>query len=321
MRLLIGTYTHGTTSEGIYTLMLDRETGRLSEPELFVRTENPSWMLSDGARLLVANEHGNADGSGEISLFGLAAGRAREIGRLSSQGADPCHLALAAGRLAVTNYTGGSVALFDWRPQGTPELLAVFRPERTGPHPRQARPHPHGACFVDDELWIADLGGDCIYRLDARTAEPRGRIDVPAGTGPRHLTPDGRYLVGELESTVLPILGRTAGPPIASLPDTFTGRSIAAEIAAHGNRLYVSNRGHDSITVIETSPVPRVLQHRSSGGRHPRHFLVTPDGRYLLVANKDSNSVLAMVLTADGRIGETTDRVSCPSPVQLLAAD
>jgi len=63
-----------------------------------------------------------------------------------------------------------------------------------------------------------------------------------------------------------------------------------------------------------------VLQHRTSGGRHPRHFLITPDGRHLLVANKDSNTVLAMDLTEDGRIGETIAKVTCPSPVQLIAA-
>ncbi len=320
MRLLIGTYTRGTPSGGIYSVMFDPAKGNLSTPELTLRTDNPSWLLIDGDFLLVANEHGHADGAGEISVFKGTAGHFGETQRLSSQGADPCHLALSSSRLAVTNYTGGNVALFEWSAEGVGGLISVFRPERSGSHPRQASPHPHGACFVSDELWIADLGGDCVYRLDATSGDLRGRIDVPAGTGPRHLTADGHYLVGELSNTVVPLVGHAPSPALPILPASFAGNSIAAEIQHHDGRLYVSNRGHDSITVIQTTPVLRTLQHRTSGGRHPRHFLVTPDGRHLLVANKDSNTILAMALAADGRIGETTDTVTCPSPVQLAVA-
>ena len=113
MELLAGTYTRGTNSAGIYRLEFDPDTGGLSAPAALVACDNPSWLLRVHGGLVAVNEHGDADGEGEISVFRATPGGGfEEAQRVTSGGADPCHLAAAGDRLAVANYTGGTAALF-----------------------------------------------------------------------------------------------------------------------------------------------------------------------------------------------------------------
>jgi 6-phosphogluconolactonase len=51
------------------------------------------------------------------------------------------------------------------------------------------------------------------------------------------------------------------------------------------------------------------LEDRPTGGGHPCHLAVTPDGRHLVVANYSSGSVSVLPIGADGRPGERTDVV------------
>lgn len=318
MQVLAGTYTQGTDSEGIYAVDFHSETGHLGEPELVIATINPSWLLRSENRLVVANEHGNADGGGEISVFDYDAGKVAERQRFQSQGADPCHLAISSTRLAVANYSGGTVGLFEWQDEHAGEPVATLMPERTGNHPRQKTPHPHGVYFFGPELRVPDLGGDCVYRFDAGSGRQIGRVDVPDGAGPRHLSPDGAFLVNELDNTVMAVGQDGGGESVSALPAGFSGVSSAGEIQQFGEKLYVSNRGHDSIAVIGKTPELEVLQHRESGGRHPRHFLIAAGGKFVLVANKDSNSILSIALREDGLLGDIVSEIYCPSPVHLL---
>jgi 6-phosphogluconolactonase (cycloisomerase 2 family) len=46
---------------------------------------------------------------------------------------------------------------------------------------------------------------------------------------------------------------------------------------------------------------------QETGGRHPCHLAVTPDGRFLLAANYTSGSVSVHPLDPDGAVGERTD--------------
>jgi 6-phosphogluconolactonase len=58
-----------------------------------------------------------------------------------------------------------------------------------------------------------------------------------------------------------------------------------------------------------------LLGHRSSEGRTPRSFTLTPDGRFLLVANQDSDTVVTLPIDQEtGRLGETASLAHVPSP-------
>jgi 6-phosphogluconolactonase len=269
-------------------------------------------------------------------------GAYRNLGTRSTQGRDPCHAALNADEtmLAVANYSSGSVAL--WRldpatglPQGAGQHVvhAGSGPDKA----RQAGPHAHWVGFTRDGgiLHSVDLGADAIFahRIDGR----RGGIATTSiayqaapGSGPRHLAHHPRlpvaYLVAELANTVTMLRAGadgafTQGKVVSTLPQGFSGASAAAHIALNrtGTRLYVSNRGHDSIAVfaIEADGALSLLQHVGCGGHWPRFFLLMEQRRELLVANERSGQVAGLQIEADGRLRTTGRSVAVPGVVFL----
>jgi 6-phosphogluconolactonase len=252
-------------------------------------------------------------------------GSLTEIDRVASLGAAPCHVAVdPSGRcIMVANYLSGTVAAVGSGPDGRFDPpVAEARHQGTGPHPRQDGPHAH--CVTPDPTgrWVhaADLGTDRIvqYELHPAGAGLRrvGEVATAAGSGPRHVTfhPNQQvaFAVCELDCTlvVFHVDHRTgafvARSIVSTLPSDEGAGSLAAAIQVHpsGDRIYVSNRGHDSIAAFEFVDVdtpPRLLGHASSGGRTPRHFTIHPSGRTMLVANQDSDTVVEFELdTASG---------------------
>src|SRR5260370_24275102 len=73
-------------------------------------------------------------------------------------------------------------------------------------------------------------------------------------------------------------------------PDAPESTSAGIQISPSGDRLYVSNRGHDSISIFEIEADGRLtrLAIRQCGGRCPRDIAISPSGHFLLVANQDS---------------------------------
>ena len=53
-------------------------------------------------------------------------------------------------------------------------------------------------------------------------------------------------------------------------------------------------------------------------GMHPRHFMIDPTGRFLLVANRDSNNIQIFVINKNyGLLEDTHVTIEVPSPVCL----
>jgi 6-phosphogluconolactonase len=182
-----------------------------------------------------------------------------------------------------------------------------------------------------------DLGADAIF---AHVLDPRsGAIlssslayRAPPGSGPRHLARHPRlrvaYLVSELANTVAILEARPDGTfaakaSVSTLPAAFSGTSTAAHIAVNrsGTRLYVSNRGHDSIAVfaIDADGGLTFLQHAGCGGRGPRLFLLLEERGEMLVANQRSGNVSRLPLGKDGRLGTAAHGTAIPGVVFLFA--
>ena len=178
-------------------------------------------------------------------------------------------------------------------------------------HPdRQTAPHAHQVTVRGDLVYVVDLGLDEIvhYRLAADGTLHRQGVTstTPLGSGPRHLVlhPDGRvFVANELASTVA-----TYGPGFdvldvrASVLVQPAGDNLPSELllSPDGTRLYVANRGNDTITTFAVtgeglSPLDEV----STGGTWPRHFTLI--GGALVVANQHSDTVTLLEL--DPRTG------------------
>jgi len=346
----IGTYTRAT-SRGIYVARFDPATGRLDPPELAAESSNPSFLAlhPDRALLYAANEVSDFEGqaAGSVSAFAIdaATGRLRLLNRVSSRGADPCHLVVdgTGKNVLVANYTGGSVASLPIRPDGSLGAATAFvQHQGSGANPdRQKGPHAHAVQLdaANRLLLVADLGLDrvLLYRFDAARGalEPSDppHASLGPGAGPRHLAfaPDGRHLyaVNEMNLTVR-VFRYDAGrlideQTVSTLPaGTKPGKADStAEVQVHpsGRFLYASNRGPDTIAVFAIDAASGRLtpvEHVPTGGRTPRNFAIEPAGRYLLAANQGSDTVVVFRIDPDtGRLSPAGQSVAVGAPVCL----
>jgi 6-phosphogluconolactonase len=264
--------------------------------------------------------------------LGQRPGAADELGRQPAGGDWPCHLAFDPfGRwLAVANYGSGSARLIprlsDGR-LGAPGPLVQH--SGSGPHPeRQTGPHAHSTVFSPDGRYaiVADLGIDrlMLYRVNATTdaLALHGEAVARPGAGPRHMAwhPSGRllYVANELDNTVsLFGFDPDAGTLVetaqhTTLPPGAPHNQVAdLQLDSNNGRLYVSNRGHNSIAVFAVDPVGQLalLAIRSCGGDWPRTIALSPGGRFLVVANQQSDE-LAVLPTLPGSeaLGEPVSR-------------
>lgn len=355
-QFFIGTYT-GSGSEGIYSSLLNLETGELTEPKLSAKTDNPSFFTihtnqSLEHTVLTVNEVSNygIDTTGSVSAFAVhVMGTWGLKGQISSKGAFPCHISLdRSGKFVfVANYMGG-IAAYRLDEKGVPgELTAMIEQQGSGPNAkRQDRPHPHFIQATRDNKYVllADLGVDkiMIYRFDAVTGtltpnEPAFAAVEP-GAGPRHLVMDASghrvYVLNELNSTISYfILDPTTGAlslrqNVSMLPVNFTGDNTGAEIAldSDGDILYASNRGHDSIVMFDVDKSSGQLSAVSwtSTGKGPRHFSLDLTGKWLLVASQHGNTIEVFGVNHDGKkLSKTSNKIEISSPVciRFVGAD
>ncbi|MDW8024308.1 MAG: lactonase family protein [Armatimonadota bacterium] len=343
----VGTYTGGG-SKGIYLLVLDLESGRLSEPRLVAETVNPSFIAihPSGRFLYAVNEiFVRQKETPNVSAFQIepSSGMLKFLNSVPSYGAGPCHIIVdALGRNAlVANYGGGSIAVLPIGADGRLGMPTSFiQHTGKGVNPkRQEAPHAHSINLDASNRFalVCDLGLDkiFIYRYDAEggmltPSEPPFATVAP-GAGPRHLAfhPNGRfvYVINELNSTVTAFSYDAANgslkeiQTVSTLPKGFSGENTTAEVVVHpsGRFLYGSNRGHDSIaafSIDQHSGMLTPIGHFATQGRTPRNFSVDPTGKFLLAANQNSNSIVVFRIDqATGELTPSSSSSSVPMPV------
>jgi 6-phosphogluconolactonase len=333
-RLIAGTYA-SRGGPGVVPLTGTGDDWTAGAP--FAAIRNASFgVTSRGGRLRYLLDESEA---GTLGIYDRAL---KSLGSVSTLGAHPCHAAVSpdGGILAVANYSSGNVAV--WRLDRKTGLLVgeaqSVAHRGSGPNQRrQAGPHAHWVGFSRDgrTLHAVDLGADMVFahRLHPASGRVTGSdvaYRAAPGSGPRHLAWHPRlpvaYLLAELANTVTVLRanadgGFTAGATLSTLPAGFAGTSSGAHIAVNrgGTRLYLSNRGHDSIAVfaIARDGGLTLVQHVSCGGHWPRLFLLCEDRRELLVANERSGNVAALRIQADGRLAEPTRGPAIPGVVFL----
>jgi 6-phosphogluconolactonase len=279
---------------------------------------------------------------GAVGIYRKASSGWTRLARVAVRGDAPCHLALSSDqtRLAVANYSSGSVTLFLLDHDGIPVAPGqVFAATGSGPdRTRQTGPHAHWVGFDAADRWLyaVDLGSDAIHAV-AMTATGgevlRTAFKAPPGSGPRHLLLHPRrrdiaYLACELANTLMLLSGGdgvfTAIETLSTLPAGFGGPSIVAHLAinAAGDRLYVSNREHDSIAVfaLDDAGTPRLIQHAPVGAAYPRHFLLLEDEACLIVANEKDECVTVLPIESNGMLGRNVARVAVPGAAFVLRA-
>lgn len=345
-RFFVGGYTAPSTPvhpQGVSTCELDLRSGAMRVRHTFADVVNPSYLTHRDTRLFAVKETSAAE-TPTVSSFQVGeAGALTPIDSAEVPGDAPCHLSLdPSGRwLVAVTYGSGHVGLYAAQPEGTLHPRQLLQHEdRSG----QGRaPHAHQAVFgPDGQLFVTDLGLDEVrrYRFDAEKGhlEPETFISLPPGSGPRHLAfhPSGRhaFVLGELDSSLSLFryhdgqLERLQTVSLLADPSQ-RGAAAAVRVAPSGRFVYASHRdtegqGNAGIAVFAFDEARERLVRTAffpSGGRLPRDFALTPDGRLLLAAHQDNDRLVSFwVDTEDGRLEPTGEGLELHQPVCILMA-
>ena len=343
--LITGTYTSGK-SEGIYVYKFNSSNGTATAISQ-VKISNPSFLAvsPDEQFVFAVQENAAAKGKGgEITAFSFNKknGTLTYINEQPSGGDHPCYITVdKTGRWVVAgNYSSGSLTVFPVQANGSlGKATTIIQHEGSGPNiTRQRSPHVHCTLFSHDNrfLFVPDLGIDkiMIYKFD----EVKGTL-VPskqpfakssAGAGPRHFCfhPMGKYayLMEELSGTVVSFNYKNGKlkpiQRISSMPVTDTGFAGSADIhvSPDGKFLYASNRANsNTIAIFKINQNNGRLEsagHQSTLGKTPRNFNFDPSGKFLLVANQNSDEIVVFRIDkTTGLLTDTGQRIEVGNPV------
>lgn len=333
-RLHIGTYAKAG-GKGLYPLTRDAGGWHLGAPCPEARNTSFGVYSPRFHRHYLLDE----SEKGSIGCYRRKSGAWELVASASTGGSLPCHVALDPGEawLAIANYGSGSLSLLRLDPNGLPSAPArILVDHGRGPNAgRQDAPHVHCAVWSVDGRWLyfADLGTDsvrCLSPGNGPTGDPVTAYQAPPGSGPRQLVLHPHrprmLLLCELSSELIMLEiadGALREREIRStLPASYRGHSLGGHLAINeaGDRVYVTNRGHDSIAVFALEPDdgPRLLQHVPAGGASPRFFLLLEDERQLLLANEEEGNVTAFAIEHDGRLSSSGEIARVPGAAFLL---
>lgn len=308
-QLVIGAYTPPMgDGAGVTVLTADPATAgamRAGEP---VALSSPSYLLRHpGLPFVYATSE---EGPTTVTTLVVdAAGGLLNLASVTGTGSGACHLCFdPSGRFVlVANYGSGSVSCFGIDSSGTlgPET-DLFQLTGGGPDSeRQEGPHAHQVVVDGDEILVPDLGTDRVVRLrvDAagRLSEAAQPVQLPPGSGPRHLVVLEDHLVVACELNATLWLARREGSTWVETDVVDASRSRTAEriypsaFVADGRTVFVANRGAGTIGVFSVDPETSTVSRQTEidcGGPWPRDLVVTPT--HLWVANQTSHRVVAI---------------------------
>jgi 6-phosphogluconolactonase len=187
---------------------------------------------------------------------------------------------------------------------------------------------------------VIDLGIDQarFYRKDGKSLTLIQALALPGGSGPRHVvyTKDGLrgWIVTELSNEIYAISYDkqwTITGKYSTLPSDYTGRSACAAIrlSNDGKLLAASNRGHESVAIFEVGDASGASDAGGAsgalilrgifplGGKHPRDIFFSPDDKWLLSANQESDLVTVLSVN-DGFAIVDGAAISISKPTGLL---
>lgn len=341
-RLLVGTYTTTGNSQGIYAFDLNLSKKMIKQKFLKQGIINPSFlaMSPDKKFVYAVSENGTASSIHAFS-FNHKTDKLSLIDTCSTKGSDPCFVSLTSNHVLTANYSGGNLSVFERKKDGSlSDVVQQMKHIGRSINPaRQEASHVHQVVFSPDKNYVLtnDLGLDKVYVYQYHPLENPNvltafdSISVKQGSGPRHLafSNDGKkiYLLQELDGTLSVLSFKNGKLSIVQETSVVQNGSLTASAAdihlsADGRFLYASNRGpSNTISCYSIDPDGRIrfIQQIASDGDGPRNFALSPDGKYLLAGNQNSDKIAIFSRNRKtGTLQNTGIRVDVPSPVCLI---
>lgn len=308
----VGTYTTGR-SQGIYRFSFDPDTGMLSDPILFAAVRNPKCVVHRGSILASAIE---LEGRAGVALWDARHPCTPPFSMCCPEQQTPCHLRFSGSSLLAANYHEGLFTVYRTDSHNLSCATQIACGEKAGCHQSLGR---RGfilvPCLEQDQVRIFD-----------RKFSPRGVILFPAGSGPRHgvFHPKDRtlWMVTERShelyhfnyaDTRYQLIDKVSILP-KDHPDYAASTTAAIRVSADGRFLYTSTRGADLMSVFALdADGAHLIQQIPCGGKHPRDFILSDDGRYVLVLCRDSDDLFSFPRDAEsGKLGDIISHIHIP---------
>ncbi len=256
--------------------------------------DRPMYMtiFNNKAYIILRSPFKNSKNSGVITYNIDNAGKLISPSKIkSTEGEVACHIAVDGENVYCANYISGSIICL-------PELLVKHEGKGIDKR-RQEAPHAHYVGLTPDRKYIcvADLGLDTVFIYD-KQLNLYSKAKVPEGHGARHIafSDDGKYMfcANELKSTVSAFSYADGKldliDTVSTLPEYFTKESTVAAIRVNNGKIYVSNRGHDSVSEFEFNGEKlNLIKTMDTKGNSPRDFNFI--GKFMICTNELSNNV------------------------------
>ena len=299
---------------------LDRETGMLTQTgETSSLEPQPSYVrLDKSKKYVLTTNHGTNNvvtkvvrcPDGSFTNHIIADDGALILYRVNDDGSigDICDVCIVPGNDKVVQYPHSARAV-----NGIPHLHSVM-------------PDPTGELYV-----VCDKGVDKVYsfKIDRENGKiiHTDTIQCDRFTAPRytamHPTLPLFYENNEDSSDLIVFgydvetgkLTEKLRVPVAE-GDAAKGMSSDIAVSLDGKALYAAVRGSDVISVflLDADGMPKLKESLPCGGEAPRGVCVTPDGRFFLVANTNSNNIAVFSICEDGSLADTGKRIDAPCP-------
>ena len=249
-----------TQTGGIYHYKL--QDGILNFAD-FTPMDRPMYAVVENHRLYVVLRAPFENGDSGVVIYDIDdTGKPVNPSPLQSTlGKVACHILVDCEAVYCANYISGSLCKLPGQ---------VVQHQGHGHHPaRQDSSHMHFVGLTPDRKYIcaADLGTDTVYVYD-RALNLHSTAKVPSGHGVRHIafSEDGKWMftANELQSTVS-VFAYVDGAlnlvdTCSAIPSDFAGDTAAAAIRVKNGNIYVSNRGHDSVSKLSFNREKLTLQ-------------------------------------------------------------
>lgn len=339
---IVGGYTDSLNEYGISVYKIDFVNKTATLISKNDEVENPSFLSfgKDKNTIYAVGETDNFNYSeeGSIAGFSFVKDSLNLIFQEPSGGKHPCHISFDKNKLLVSNYSSGTFALLKNIPHAENQYgikLDIIELEGNSKDTlRQKSPHAHGfypSPWQQNLAYGVDLGGDKIYLFDiSEGIKIVDTISVEKGAGVRHLafhpTKKWVYAINELNSSVNFYTVGTDGQ--LTLKDSkmtvySESKSYGGEIQIHpnGKYLYASNRGENSIALFEINQDTGNILYKKSfptGGKWPRFFMITENGKNILIANQIENNIVVYSIKENGELSDSIFSFETNAPTAIL---
>lgn len=308
-KFYLGTYTK-RDSQGVYSVVLNKEKQQLEELKLELKLENPTYLsFSKKNHLLFAV--GKDSESAGFTVNTTLSSPVERVANYFDQDAVPCYIRYneETGDVLTANYHGGFIEVYHYD-SSSHAIEKIDKKVHSGSsiHKNQAGPHVHFTDYTPDGKWIVvcDLGLDTVftYQRSKTSLKEVAQYKTKAGSGPRHIafhkTLPVAYLICELDATVeILSYDKEKGTfsnldKIALTTENQQAWGGAIHLSKDGKFLYASNRGYDALytfSINATNGLLTLVQTIDSYGSVPRDFHLSKDEEYLIVGHQESDNL------------------------------